>query len=302
MTGGAVIILAAAALTAQPAKPAVRTFTIQLREAKAGDRLRVEKDSGETSHYRLADAQGHQLQDQEQTRGDTFAYEETVLEKPKGATKPTRLRRHYEKAQTRTGDRTDPLPFEGKTVLIEKRDGTYHFQFEDGQELTKQEAEPLDKEFNRRAEDKLNFNKLFLPQGPVAVDQTWKIDPAPLVKDLEKDSKIEIDAAKAVAEGKLTRVYRKAGRRFGVLEFRIELPVKALAMAKQKAEVRPGSKFVVRATVDGCIDGSVNQTVAKFDNELDVEGEVTGPDDTRLKLAATAHMKGHESEREAPGK
>src|SRR5262249_26891361 len=138
----------------------------------------------------------------------------------------------------------------------EKKDGKYHFQIEDGKELTGKDVEHLDREFNKERDTQLDFNRLILPKKAVRVKESWAIDVAALAKDLEKLTYLEIDAGKSSAKGKLIRVYRKGGRLFGVLEMNMVITGKAIKMQELKIDLKPPCKLNLKVTLDVCIDGS----------------------------------------------
>ena len=81
------------------------------------------------------------------------------LDKPEGQ-RPTSLRRHYDKAVAGAAGEVKSLGFEGKTVLIEEKDGQYSFKVKGGAELAGEDAAPLDKEFNQEKDDKAGLDKL----------------------------------------------------------------------------------------------------------------------------------------------
>src|SRR5262249_28780005 len=127
-----------------PGKP--ETYTIRIKPVQVGDVMRVDKDETQVERVRLYDAAGRPALDRTERGGETFIYRETLLEEAEG--RPVRLRREYEKAQTKKGRKAVDLPFQGKAVRIERRDGRYRFFVEGGRELLGDAAAPLNREFN----------------------------------------------------------------------------------------------------------------------------------------------------------
>jgi hypothetical protein len=266
------------------AAPAPETYTIKLKENGPGERTVEDRQSNNTSTVQVLDADGKALKTQEDNETETFVYEETTLEKAKGQQKPTRLRRHYDKAQVTTGKKIQTLPYQGKTILIEKKDGAYHFQVVGGEELSGKAALRLQKEFNDKKHNGPDWAHL-LPRQPIA--------------DFEEGSPFKIDAARAKATGRLLRAYKQNGHRFGVMELTLQFPIKTFNAAGQKIDTEAGSGMVLKATIDACIDGSVSTGAAKFTMKMDLAAVVP---DNNTKLIVHMDMTGTDSTRELPKK
>jgi hypothetical protein len=256
--------------------------TIKLRKAAKGETSLVEKNSTDVSKNKIVDDQGKALQDKEEKKGETYVFRETVLERD-GDKPPTKLRRQYEKAQVAVDGKTTELAYQGKTVLIEKKDGKFHFQIDGGKELTGDEAKHLNDEFNKKEGDELDFEKAILPKKAVKVGETWKIDMEPLVKDFEKSTSLPMDIGKSAGTGKLLKVYQKDGKQFGVMELSLDMPLKA--GKADKIVIDAGSKISVAATLDICIDGSAES--GTITGKLGVELKATVPlaDNKEAKLS-----------------
>jgi len=167
-----------------------------------------------------------------------------------------KLERHYDQAAARDEGELKPLAFEGKTVLITEKDGQYGFKVKDGAELAGDDAAPLEREFNKDKDDKAGLDKLLMPQKAVKVGETWKVPVEILIKIFAKKGGTEFDADKASGTGKLLRVYKHGGKQFGVFDFHVELPLKAIEMEKKQYKTEAGSKVTFMITQDACIDGS----------------------------------------------
>src|SRR5262249_33209296 len=161
-------------------------------------------------------------------KGSNSSYRETVL--AVGADdEVVKLTRKYTKAQALEEGKVVKLPYEGKTVVIEKMGDKFRFTIDGGEELTGKDAERLDKEFNAKDKSGLgkkgkDFEKMLLPKGKVAVGESWKIDAAPLLDEIKKSGEIVVDADKFSMTARLTKAYPKGGRQFGVIRLELFMP------------------------------------------------------------------------------
>jgi hypothetical protein len=273
---------------------AEETYTIKVKESAKGDRAQLESEETEQSHVKVLDADGKRIEEKDEKKTTVLKYRQTILELPDPKKRPTRLRRQYDKAQLTTTDR-DPqtLPYEGKAVLVEKKAGKYRFRIEGGDELTGKDAELLDKEFNKEKDDKSELENLLLPKKAVRLNEAWKIDPEGL-KALGKgdEEELPVDLNKAAGTGKLVRAYQKDGHQFGVIEFRIDLPLKGV-VGKEKMSLASGAKMTLQIKLDSCIDGQLSDTTADFSAKLDLTGTVKGPggDEYKVMLKVNATQK-----------
>src|SRR5579871_4752975 len=134
------------------------TFTIKLKKSGKGDVTMNSKQDVEESSFKLTGADGKALQENKESKTVTEEYKETILEKVKGK-KATKLRREYTKAIIKTGDKEKELPYQGKTLLIEKKDdGKYHFTIEGGGELQGKDVEQLNNSFNKEGGNESDEN------------------------------------------------------------------------------------------------------------------------------------------------
>jgi len=250
---------------------------------------------------KLEDSQGNIVNEKNETVIEKYAYQETVLEKPAGKSKPTQLQRSYEIAEATKENNKQTLPYQGKTVLIEKKPDRFHFRIEGGEELTGRDAEFLDKEFNRNKDDEFDFSKVFLPKKPVRVDESWEIDTQPLSQDLEKSTGLETDSTKSKAVAKLLKAYKKDGNQFGVIQVHLEFPIKALKSGDQTISFNPGATMVADATMDGCIDGSLNTGTLKFSMSIEGLGEIV-QGEMKFKMTLKSTVTGEKSGKELPMK
>jgi hypothetical protein len=276
---------------------AQETYAIKVKEAGKGERHKVEKRSKAKLTVKVADGQGNPLHVQEEDKVERFVYEETILEKPEGLKKPSRLRRHYEVAQVKTGSDTQTLRFHGKTVDIRKKDDGYHFRIEGGGELSGKDAEFLDKEFNKNKGGDFDFNKAMLPKKPVRVMESWKLDAPALIEDLRKDTPFEIDAANTKTSATLVKAYKKDGRQFGVVKLKLVFPIKGMKMAEMKVRFAEGATLTMEATMDGCIDGTLVEGNGVFKGSMTARADLDQAGQ-KFRLTASMSMDGEEKDKE----
>jgi hypothetical protein len=236
-------------------------------------------------------------EDNKEVHSTIFKYRETVLEESK-PDDPTRLRRNYEKAQETVDGQATAFPWQGKTILIEKKKNQFRFSIEGGDELTGKDAQPLAEEFQAAQSSIPNF--LVSPDKPVRVDENHEIVPDELVKDFGNSGNagIKFDAANAKGHWKLIRVYKKEGRQFGVVELRTELPIlemtstpQANPKAAEKLAMRPGAKMTLHTVIDGCIDGSAATATNEVDMEINGTGIVPSADNPQFDLVLSIKTK-----------
>jgi hypothetical protein len=275
------------------------TYTIKIKEAGKGDAVRVDATDKTDSQSRLVDADGKALLEKGEKTEKVSVYRETVLDKEAGKRRATRLQRHYDKAQVTTNGKTQDLPYQGKTVLIEKKDGTYHFRVEGGAELEGDDARLLNEEFNKSGDEDFDIQKAVMPGKAVALNDSWKLDMGPLTATFTKATKMQIDADKSAGTGKLAKVYEKDGARFGVMELHLEMPIKEIGEGKNKVTLQAGSKWTMDITLDGCIDGSRLDGTRQSVSKIEATGQVPLPDGKEAKLTVTASGDSRETSKEA---
>ncbi len=194
----------------------------------------------------------------------TEAFDQTVLPNPDPRQKATALKRTYQKAAAKVDDDAKVLPYQGKTVIIEKTEGKFNYQYEDGGNIAGEDAEWLDKEFIEAKRDGdlgLESKPWLWPATAVAVGHSWKVDMAELIREFAaQEAKIEADAAKAIGTGKLLKAYKKGGRQYGDFQFKLEIPVKSVSNGGITLSMQPGAKIVMEITDSSCIDGSETHT------------------------------------------
>jgi hypothetical protein len=230
-------------------------FKLKVRGAERGEVLSVEKDESQVVRNLVLDRFGQLVKDVTEKTSECYRYEETILETAVGGT-PTKLRRRYDKAESRKGRRTDPLACNGMTVLIEMRDGRYRFRFDGGRAMRDDESADLDREFNV-GDEKFRVGSL-IPDKGAPVGKPWKIEMAPLLADLQRSKKYLVQADRARGDGELHMTTPLGGAQFALMTCKLQVPLLAMAFNPGEAP-RPladGAKATFDLSLDLCVDGS----------------------------------------------
>jgi hypothetical protein len=255
--------------------------TIKLKKLGPGESSRETKSEKGTTKITISVGGMDQVKTEEGV--GKFAYTEEVIERPAGANRPTKLKRTYETAEVTKNGEKESVGLAGKTVLIEKKGDKYAFSA-DGKELTGKAAELLGKEFNKPDTPE----EVFLPKKPVKVGESWKLNVADVTKELAAEG-MTIDPAKSTVTAKLTKAYDKGGRKFGVIEVRMDLAITKVAGGGTEIPLKDGSKLTVELAIDACIDGTQDTGSAKTTMKGDLTGEVMG---VAVKIALVATSEG----------
>jgi hypothetical protein len=259
------------------------TYTIKTNRSTKGTTTREHKVETEVVNSKVTDLGGKVLEEEASTTTVTSTFEQTVLERPDLKKKPTVLKRTYEKAIVKEGKETKQLPYEGKSILIEKKDGKYHYRYASGGDINGHAAKWLDKEFKDDEEKSdVDFEQLLLPTKAVAVGESWKISMTELVKDLEKKG-IKVQADKSTGTGTLLKAYKKDGRQFGDLHFKLDFPLKSLKVKDSEISFQLGSTIVIEAKTSVCIDGSLEDLSSILSWQWKGTG-VTPPDNPQVRV------------------
>jgi hypothetical protein len=234
-------------------------ITIDLKQRGEGETVLVERTMTTVNGVKQFDSDGKATADESKKTVLTLVYRETYLAR-EGKKAPTRIRQEYEKATLSGGDQPLDLPFHGKTVLIEKKDGDYHYTFDGGKELTDEEAECID--FTPQEAGKAQGERR-LPASAVAVKDSWQIDMKPYVARAEGGPFV-LDEPKASGTGVLQKTYSKEGRQFGVIHTHQVMPLKAVKGRFSQTPLQDGSKVEVEEDMDLCIDGQMDAGTTKY--------------------------------------
>ncbi len=258
-------------LSLSPLAAPAQEYAIKLAKPAPGDQFQVKIDNSSETDFKLLDANGQAVMDKKELKSHQLTYREVCLERGPAGGDLTKLKRTYKKAQRTLDADRRTLPFQGETVLIEKKDGAFTFQIEGGEAVEGEDAKELNEEFNKGGAGKLF--ELFMPRKAVKVNEPWTFDVGMLVKDFTKDGKIEIDAAKSTGAGKLLKAYRKNDKQCGVIELTITLPITHLIHDDNKTPTKE-AMLVIRLEKDGTIDGSLAESQLKVTFDGDIRGGI----------------------------
>ncbi|MBM3979972.1 MAG: hypothetical protein FJ304_06755 [Planctomycetes bacterium] len=148
---------------------------IKSHTPRVGDRVKV--TVAEKGESKLVVSAGGNEMAKNETKAKYFVFVDEVLAVEKGAGKPAKLTRTYEKAEEITDGNSKTLSVEGKTVTIEMKDGKYSYAV-DGKPVGADVAKMLDGEFNKK--DKDEARDLMFPKKAVKPGESWKIDTEPI--------------------------------------------------------------------------------------------------------------------------
>jgi hypothetical protein len=265
--------LAAALVVAlSPLTVAAQEYAIKVKRPGLGDKTRAQITDNFRLEFKILDNNGNVVMEAEETKTHKFVFREVGLERAAAGEDLVRLQRHYEHAERKVKDVRETLPYQGKTLLIEKKEGGFKFQIEGGETLEGKEAEELHEEFNKGDFRKLTTEH-FLPRKAVKLNEQWKYDVAALAKAFSGDGKLEIDDAKSTGTGRLIKAYAKNGRQFGVIELTMTFPVTHLIDGGNKTPTKEG-KITIQLQADTCIDGTLDEANLKGNVAGDIRAEV----------------------------
>ena len=181
-----------------------------------------------------------------------YNYVEEILEK-EGDNPATQIRRNYEKAEINlNGIKT--LPFQKRTVLIQKMGPQTIYTFEGGNQLTANEAKELAEEFDKPESDMVN---LFLPGQKVVVGEEWTVDCGRIVNEINRPIQpFHVNESKCSIKGKLVSVPRKKDQSVGVIEIRAEFGISSVDRPRGPMKLKDGSKISMHFYRELCIDGT----------------------------------------------
>ena len=255
-------------LVASGAVRAQEAVVIKLKARGAGDAIIIKKSDSVTIKLKIEDAKGKVLHDQNETKTVISEFKETVIQRPVKKL-PTKLERDYVKMQTTIADKSEISALQGKTVVIEKKDGKYTFAFKEGGAISGPALAALLKDFGKKDDSSVGLNQLMLPKAAVKPGDIWKLDMNAVFKELIKgDGDMDVDSAKGVGTGKLLKSYQNAGRQFGEMQFMFEAPLKSMGKEAQQMRFNAGAKMAMNMVLNTCIDGSTEEGSIRITTNL----------------------------------
>jgi hypothetical protein len=224
----------------EPADPNA-TYTLKFRPAEKGDKYHVVRARDATAVVKTGNSS--------QTSKEEFRFEytETVLDTAPDEPRPTKVTRVYKIARKADlkGEMHD-RSYVGKTITIERYLKGYKYSV-DGQSLPVQEQLEMNQDFTT-GQWRLDQN---FPVKPVKVGEEWPVDFAAITA-IGGNAQTQYSKEKSKITGKLSKVYKKDGHLWGVIELKIKMVIDTVATngSPIKGEVDTD------ATLDIGIDGS----------------------------------------------
>ena len=244
------------------AAPAPDTYDIRLGGDSTPGQSYVVKDTDKvTSTTTVTHPQlGVSLDPEKKTSEEELVYTETVLEKPakKGDSIP-KFKRAYSRARQTTDGKSSSLPYEGRTVVFQLKDGKYQATAEGEPALDAKVLDELAQKEGTPAPQ--GAEKLFLPRRPVKVGEKWTFDGKAVAKVLPEDDTFVLDPERSGGEGTLVKAYQKGGQQYGVIELRLNLAIKKTGNLTFEKPAALDTKVTMDVVIDGSATaGTTSQT------------------------------------------
>jgi hypothetical protein len=212
------------------------TYAIKFKHAPdAGKSVAIKNHEKGTTTVKVTDPDGKVINNNKEESETDEVYTEKVLEKGDKVSK--KFQRTYEKATRTVGDKKSDLPYQGRTIVFELKDGKYEATAEGTPALPAMVLEGLAKKENT---DPQAADEAILPKKAVKVGDKWAVDIKAMAKALANEGGLEVDADKSKGDVTLTKAYTKDGAQYGVLDITMKLAIKSVG----------GLKFDTPATGD----------------------------------------------------
>jgi hypothetical protein len=268
-------ILFASVLFGQPSEE--KTVKFKFKELAKGEVVKMEiLDEGENSLIHFLDDKETKNENKKMWSKDI--YFETLLEKAGDGEEKNCVLRKYEEARFLKEGKKVSRVYNGENVLIEKKGDRFKFRIEAGKELTGQEAEALDLEYNvREFLRTLRFDSPLVSGMEIKVGKPLEWDGSNLLKLLNLDSDLDSEGLKCAFE--VLEVYEKRGRKFAKSKIEMEAPITKFGPKNRKIKVAEGGKMKLHVQIDGCVDGTSHEEIRRvevsmnFATTTDVRGK-----------------------------
>jgi hypothetical protein len=231
------VVLVAAVVRGQD-----ETYTIKIKpRPDEGKSAKNVNKSTAVNKVKVTDEDNNVLKDETKKESKEEVYTEKTLKVEKG--KVIKFQRAYDRARETKGKKDTVHPYEGRTVVFERDGDKFNASVQGKPDLDDEVLEKLGKDATRSQKSK---QEAILPKKAVKVGETWKITGKD-VSALFADPTIDSDKAKGI--GKLLKVYKKDGKQWGSLEFKIQM--------EQRPKDAPAAiKIDLTGVLDTPIDGS----------------------------------------------
>ena len=251
---------AALVLFLSAALPAVAAEKYELKmklDPDVGKTVTVATKSDLKMSIKAIAPDGTVLVDEKENSSEDVMYSETTREK-KGD-RGSRFTRVYMTAKDTDNGTAKNRPYAGRTVEFD-REGEDNRVTVSGVELSKEQLDELISDLSERFGG--NADDFLLPEKPVAVGESWTVDVEPLVNELEAGD--DFDVEKSSGTAKLSRIYSRDGKRFGVIDADINLVTNAIG----EMNLDKPTPLEFHISMDGALDGSSTQRSTKASGTL----------------------------------
>jgi hypothetical protein len=272
----------------------IPTYNLNLKSPGAGDVTAVTGSNAIRMKMRVVTADGVRvLAEQPRVESESYSYKDTVLERPEGSKRATKIRRKYDNASWVLNGKLQRRLYHNETVLIEKTGAKYAFKIESGIPLTGDDLKKLELEFDPRLAD-LAFREM-IPKKEAQSGEKWKLDVKKIVTKFEAVyPEMVFDHEMCEGNAKLAKTTTKDGREYGTFDLELDLGLKAVRHEGKRYPLDNSSNMNMKVTFVACIDGSIVDEDANFTLEIDVGAK--GPNNLRLEVVG--HSEGRQTERE----
>ncbi len=236
-------------------------YFLKIRDEKVGDKSLVTEAKSELTAFTLTIAGLKGTKTDPKKSAEKSEYIEVVHALKPGEIFPTKFTREYKHAEFKKGNEASkPTSYSGKTVSFEKTFGHYSV-------LVDKNSLPVDEDrrFNEALErlDKIKYSEM-VPKTPVRLNEPWYLDSV-LVDRMGKVMGFPPSEGKSQASGKLINVYSKAGKQWGVIEFKYDYVIEGNYYLDEEQQIglTVTGNIAQTWTVDIVMDGSSNEAITK---------------------------------------
>jgi hypothetical protein len=248
-------------------------YTIKIKTwPDEGQSVLCRESEKQVGLIRMLDANGQMVREDRPVEEKEEVFTLTVLEA--GDRVPRRYRESYSKAASSIVKNKVRF-YEGASIDYNLRGKKYRLELPEKHNIPEIEQELLLARANSEIEAPMD--EVFIPTKPVKVGASWKVSPLLLLRSFGAHGKL--DQKQTEGTGTLVKVYRKDGKRFGVIE--IDLTVAYVAM--DNAQFDPPALFTIKGTLDTDIDGTSNVGVLDMTTRLKGRAKVDR-EGVKLKL------------------
>jgi hypothetical protein len=272
-------------------------YTLKLPLAATGDISRVEFSMRQSFRMLKLDAFSNEIRNDSSDGSTGLTYIDTILEQVDGKT--TRLRREFERAvQSVDAGELVAMTCQGKTVMVEVKDGKTQVSWEGGNMVPDSFAQQMEAVLKGSKENLATLSKVDpLPKLQVKVGDSWTVDIAALIAECEAKHGCEVAGASGKAS--LEKVEKRDGKLFAVMVVKVQVPLKCITRGDKRISLNDESGMTWESTYNFCIDGS--STAFQTRNRFHFLTAGTAPEhsglSTRLRLETEVEL----NETRAPG-